>query len=72
MTGPTGHELDRLLAAWAAARDLPEADAERIRQAVVPADPGLPATWWSEFNSRLSTAIARATATPVPGLPAPS
>jgi hypothetical protein len=69
MTGPASHDLDRLLAAWGAARGLPEADAERIRQAIVPADPGLPATWWSEFNSRLSTAIARATAIPVPALP---
>jgi hypothetical protein len=70
MTGPAGHDLDQLLAAWGAARRLPETDAERIRQAIVPADPGLPATWWSEFNGRLSTAIARATATPVPALPA--
>jgi hypothetical protein len=69
MTGP-GHDLDRLLAAWAAVRRLPEADAERIRQAIAPAAPGLPATWWSEFNDKLSTAIARATATPVPAFDA--
>jgi hypothetical protein len=68
MTGPAGRDLDQLLAAWAQARRLPEADAERIRQAIVPAEPALPVTWWSEFNGKLSTAIARATATPAPAL----
>jgi hypothetical protein len=70
MTARPRHDLDDLLAAWAAARRLPEAEAERIRQAIVPADPGLPATWWAEFNDRLSAVIGRATATPVPALPA--
>jgi hypothetical protein len=62
------HDLDELLAAWAQARRLPEADAERVRQAIVPAAPALQASWWSEFNSKLSTAITRATATPAPAL----
>jgi hypothetical protein len=70
MTGPAFDDLDRLLAAWAQTRRLPDEDAERIRQAIVPAVPALEATWWSEFNSKLSTAIARATATPVPALAA--
>jgi hypothetical protein len=62
------HDLDELLAAWAQARRLPEADAERVRRAIVPAAPALQASWWSEFNSKLSTAITRATATPAPAL----
>lgn len=70
MTTPARHDLDELLAGWAHARRLPDADAERIRQAIVPAAPTLEATWWSEFNSRISTAITRATATPVPALAA--
>jgi hypothetical protein len=70
MTSPARQDLDQLLAAWAHARRLPDAEAERIRQAIVPADPTLEATWWSEFNSKISTAIARATATPVPALAA--
>jgi hypothetical protein len=70
MTARPRSDLDDLLAAWAAARRLPEADAERIRQAIAPADAGLPATWWTEFNSRLSEVIGRATATPIPALPA--
>ena len=70
MTSPARSDLDRLLAAWASARRLPDADAERIRQAIVPAVPALSATWWSEFNSTISTAITRATATPVPALAA--
>jgi hypothetical protein len=70
MTSPAPRDLDQLLAAWAAARRLPDADAERIRQAIVPAVPPLSATWWSEFNSRISTAITRATATPAPALAA--
>ena len=70
MTGPALHDLDELLAAWAHARRLPGADAERIRQAIVPAVPALSATWWSEFNSKLSTAITRATEIPVPALAA--
>jgi hypothetical protein len=41
-------------------RRLPDADAERIRRAVVPAVPPL----------RISTAITRATATPAPALAA--
>lgn len=70
MTSPAPHDLDQLLAAWAHARRLPDADAERIRQAIVPAVPALSATWWSEFNSKISTAITRATTTPVPALAA--
>jgi hypothetical protein len=70
MTSPAAHDLDQLLAAWAQTRRLPDADAERIRQAIVPAAPTLEATWWAEFNSKLSSAIARATATPVPALAA--
>jgi hypothetical protein len=70
MTSPARHDLDQLLAAWASARRLPDAEAERIRQAIVPAVPALEATWWSEFNDKISTAIARATATPVPALAA--
>jgi hypothetical protein len=63
-------DLDELLAAWARARRLPDADAERIRRAVVPAVPALEATWWAEFNSRISTVVTRATAAPVPALAA--
>jgi hypothetical protein len=70
MTSPAAHDLDQLLAAWADARRLPDADAERIRQAIIPAVPTLEASWWSEFNSKLSSAITRATATPVPALAA--
>jgi hypothetical protein len=70
MTSPAGHDLDELLAAWAHARRLPEADAERIRQAILPAVSTLSAIWWTEFNSKLSTAITRATAIPVPALAA--
>jgi hypothetical protein len=70
MTSPALHDLDQLLAAWAQTRRLPDADAERIRQAIVPAVPALDATWWSEFNSKISTAITRATAIPVPALAA--
>ncbi len=70
MTSPAVHDLDQLLAAWAHARRLPDADAERIRQAIVPAVPALSATWWSEFNSKISTVIARATTTPAPALAA--
>jgi hypothetical protein len=70
MTSPAANDLDRLLAAWAAANRLPDADAERIRQAVVPTAPPLEASWWSELNDRLSTAITRATATPAPALAA--
>jgi hypothetical protein len=70
MTGPARPDLDQLLAAWASARRLPDAQAERIRQAIVPEPPPLEATWWTDFNDRLSTAIARATATPAPALAA--
>ena len=66
MTGPAGPDLDQLLAAWAQAHRLTDADAERIRQAIIPADLALPATWWSDFNSKVSEAIARATAMPAP------
>ena len=47
---------------------LPDADAERIRLAIVPAVAAPSMTWWSEFNDKLSTAISRATSLPVPGL----
>jgi hypothetical protein len=70
MTSPAAHDLDELLAAWAHAQRLPEADADRIVEDIVPATPSLPATWWSDFNSRISTAITRATATPGPALAA--
>ena len=70
MTSPARPDLDQLLAAWAAARRLPDAEAERIRQAIVPPAPPLQATWWSDFNEKISTAIARATATPGPALAA--
>jgi hypothetical protein len=70
MTSPGHSDLDGLLATWAQARRLPDADAERIRQAIVPAVAAPSMTWWSEFNDKLSTAIARATATPVPALAA--
>jgi hypothetical protein len=70
MTTPARHDLDDLLATWAHARRLPDADAERIRQAIVPAVPALEATWWSELNSRVSQVITRATATPGPALAA--
>jgi hypothetical protein len=70
MSSPARHDLDRLLAAWAQARRLPEDDAEGIRQAIVPAVPTLSAGWWSEFNSKLSSVITRATATPAPALAA--
>jgi hypothetical protein len=70
MTTPARRDLDELLAAWAQAQRLPDADAERIRQAIVPAVPALEAAWWTEFNARISTVVARATATPVPALAA--
>jgi hypothetical protein len=70
MTSPAPHDLDQLLAAWAQARRLPAAEAERIRQAIVPPVPALEASWWTEFNHKISTAITRATATPVPALAA--
>jgi hypothetical protein len=70
MTDPAGNDLDRLLAAWADARRLPDADAERIRQAILPEVPPLSATWWSEFNDKLSAVVMRATATPAPALAA--
>jgi hypothetical protein len=68
MTGPAPHDLDELLVAWAHARRLPDADADQILQAILPAAPALSATWWSDFNHKISTAITRATATPVPAL----
>jgi hypothetical protein len=69
MTSQAPNDLDQLLAAWARARRLPKADAERILGgAIVPAAPALPASWWFEFNSKVSAAITRATATPAPAL----
>ena len=70
MTSPARPDLDQLLAAWAGARRLPDAEAEQIRQAIVPAVPTLQAAWWPDFTDSLSTAIARATATPGPALAA--
>ena len=70
MTSPARSDLDRLLDAGASARRLPDAEAELIRQAIVPAVPTLSGTWWSDFNDKISTAIARATATPGPALAA--
>ena len=70
MTSQPRPNLDQLLTAWAEAQRLADADAERIRQAIVPAAPPLQATWWSDFNEKISTAIARATATPGPALAA--
>jgi hypothetical protein len=68
MTTAGRPDLDELLATWAQARRLPDADAERIRQAIVPAVAAPSMTWWSEFNDKISTAISRATSMPVPGL----
>ena len=45
MTNPAHHDLDQLLAAWAHAQRLPSADAERIRQAIIPPVPALEASW---------------------------
>jgi hypothetical protein len=70
MTSQARPDLDALLAAWAQARRLPDADAERIRQAIVPAAPTLSPTWWTQFNQKLSATITRATATPAPALAA--
>jgi hypothetical protein len=71
MTPPARPDLDQLLATWAQARRLPDAEAERIRQAIVPAVAAPSMTWWAEFNDRLSSVITRATATPVPALADP-
>ena len=68
MTTAGRPDLDELLATWAQARRLPDADAERIRQAIVPAVAAPSMTWWSEFNDKISTAISRATSVPVPAL----
>jgi hypothetical protein len=68
MTRRAGHDLDQLLAVWAQAHRLADADAERIRQAIVPDDLALPATWWSDLNGKVSEAIARATAMPAPAI----
>ena len=70
MTSTAGHDLDQLLAVWAQTHRLADADAERIRQTIVPEDLVLPATWWSDFNSKVSEAIARATAMPAPAIAA--
>jgi hypothetical protein len=68
MTSHRRSELDDLLATWAQARRLSDAEAERIRQAIVPAVPAPSMTWWAEFNDKISSAITRATAAPVPAL----
>jgi hypothetical protein len=68
MTHPAGHDLDQLLAAWAQTHRLTDTDAEQIRQAIVPDDLALPATWWSDLNSKVSETIARATAMPAPAV----
>ena len=69
MTSQARHDLDQLLAAWArgpaAAPTLTPSGSARP---IVPADPTLSATWWSDFNSQVSAAIARATTTPAPAL----
>ena len=70
MTGTAGHHLDQLLAVWAQTHRLTDADAERIRQTIVPEGLALPATWWSDFNSKVSEVIARATAMPAPAVAA--
>ena len=70
MTSLGGHDLDQLLAVWAQTHRLADADAERIRQTIVPEDLALPATWWSDFTSKVSEVIARATAMPAPALAA--
>lgn len=70
MTSLAGHDLDQLLAVWAQTHRLTDADAERIRQTIVPEDLALPATWWSDLNSRVSEVIARATAMPAPAIAA--
>ena len=71
MTSPRRPELDDLLATWAQARRLSDAEAERIRQAIVPAVAAPSMTWWAEFNDKLSSVITRATAVPVPALADP-
>jgi hypothetical protein len=70
MTSHVPDDLDGLLAAWGRAQRLPDSEAARIHQAIVPADPGLSAIWWTEFNSMISTVITRATVTPAPALDA--
>jgi hypothetical protein len=70
MTGTAGHDLDQLLAMWAQTHRLADADAERICQTIVPEDLALPATWWSDFNSKVGEVIARATAMPAPAVAA--
>jgi hypothetical protein len=71
MTSPRRSQLDDLLATWAQARRLPDAEAERIRQAVLPVVAAPSMTWWAEFNDKLSSVITRATAVPVPALADP-
>ena len=70
MTDPTSPTLEHLLAAWAQTQQLSAADAAQIRQAIVPSIPTLSPTWWSDFNTKLSNTITRATTTPVPALAA--
>ena len=45
MTSPARPDLDQLLAAWAQVQRLPDADAERIRQAILPAVAAPSAAW---------------------------
>jgi hypothetical protein len=70
MTSDAPDDLDGLLAAWGRAQRLSGAEADRIRQAIVPAGPALPAAWWTEFNSMISDVITRATVTPALALDA--
>jgi hypothetical protein len=71
MTGPRRPELDDLLATWAQARRLPDAEADRILRAIIPAVPAPSMTWWAEFNDKLSSVIIRATAAPLPAFADP-
>ena len=67
----TGTQATTWTSCWLCGRrptGSPDADAERIRQTIVPEDLALPATWWSDFNSKVSEAIARATAMPAPAV----
>jgi hypothetical protein len=64
-------EADReRLAAQARADRAGGGERRADRQAIVPAVPTLSGAWWSGFNDKISTAIARATATPGPALAA--
>jgi hypothetical protein len=70
MTDSGPPDLDSLLASWAHTQRLSDVEAEQIRQAILPVVPTLSPTWWSDFNAKLSTAIARATTSLVPALAA--